>query len=85
MKMPEGGAQNGAHSRLVHVHAARRSEAQPRWLGELVQGVIADEGGNHAIQIAQESFQDLPEASDEVGKSLRQPAAARWNPLLERS
>src|SRR6516225_4158646 len=53
-------------------------EAHLRWLGELVQGVIADEGGIHTIQIAQESFQDLPEASDDVGKSLQQPAAAEF-------
>src|SRR5215510_856678 len=73
----EYGTEYCSDSGLVEVDATDSGLADLRGSRKLIQSVIADEGGIHVIQVAEELLEDLTEPEDDLGETVQQPAAAQ--------
>ena len=73
----EHGTEYGSGSGLVEVDAADSGLADLRGSRKLIERFIADEGGIHVVQVAEELLEDLSESEDDVRETVQESAAAQ--------
>ena len=74
----EDGTKYGSGSGLVEVDAANSGVADLRRSRKLIEGFIADEGGIHVVQVAEELLEDLSESEDDLRETVQESAAAEF-------
>jgi hypothetical protein len=73
----EDGTECGSGSGLVEVDATDSGLADLGGSRKVIEGFIADEGGIHVVQVAEELLEDLSESEDDVGETVQESAAAQ--------